>query len=422
MTTPSVTLTMTQAGLARFTSAQLGQPVDLKVSSIGVTNTPFVLAPTLTALPGEFKRIQTVSGAKVGNNTVHLMIRDDSADTYSAVGIGLYLSDGTLFAFYGQAASILQKSALTTFLTAIDIAFPTAAINALTFGDTNFLNPPGTADTMGVVQLATLAQAQAGTDTSRAIVPAVLAAILSPITGAIGAAQTAIGALQNAAALVSGSLSALVARTITGGGLVSGGGDLTNSRVLTVVAASAAEAAAGVDGTKAVTPAALATIIQTIAAKVPQTRAIGTSGLLTGAGSLGADLAFAVPKATAAMIAAGTDDLSAATPYALANMPRLFGKSGFVTLPGGLILQWTAGSSAAAGTETAQTITYPTTFPNAAWRAIVSTQIPSSTTSGDAFFQLIGEPGLSSATVQRQITGNPSDSSSSTPIIFVIGN
>ncbi|WP_267382603.1 MULTISPECIES: hypothetical protein [unclassified Sphingomonas] len=413
--TPSITLTMTEAGFARFTAAQLGQGIDLKVTSIGVTNTPFISAPTLTVMPGEIKRIQTVSGAKVGDNTVHLMIRDDSSDIYSAVGVGLYLADGTLFAFYGQATPIFQKSALTTFLVALDISFPDASINAITFGDANFLNPPATSDTAGVVQLATLAQAQGGTDTTRAIVPAVLAAMLLPI-------NTAITALQNAAGIVSTALSALLARTITGGGLVSGGGDHTASRVLTVTAATADQAAAGTDATTAVTPASLATILTTIAAKVPQARKVATSGLLSGGGPLTGDLALSILKATAATIAAGTDDASAVTPAGLASLPKLAAKSGFLTLPGGIIIQWTAGSSQAAGSEGTQTITHPIAFPNNAWRAFVTTNLAASTSSGDAFFQTIGEPSLGSSVVQRQITGNPSDSSASTPVLFVIGN
>lgn len=47
---------------------------------------------------------------------------------------------------------------------------------------------------------------------------------------------------------------ALNTRTVTGGGLATGGGDLTANRVITVTAASAAEAYAGSTGTKVVTP------------------------------------------------------------------------------------------------------------------------------------------------------------------------
>ena len=53
------------------------------------------------------------------------------------------------------------------------------------------------------------------------------------------------------------ALAALVARTITGEGLVSGGGDLSESRALTVQAASAAETADGLADDKAITPAGL---------------------------------------------------------------------------------------------------------------------------------------------------------------------
>ncbi|MEL7784047.1 hypothetical protein AAG607_13555 [Citromicrobium bathyomarinum] len=50
-------------------------------------------------------------------------------------------------------------------------------------------------------------------------------------------------------------------RQLLGGGLVTGGGDLTANRTLTVAKASAAEAAAQTDDTKAVTPLALAGLV-----------------------------------------------------------------------------------------------------------------------------------------------------------------
>jgi microcystin-dependent protein len=98
--------------------------------------------------------------------------------TYSVRGFGLFLADGTLFAVYGQPQIIVEKSLLSTVLIAIDISFPTADINALTFGNTDFLNPPATTATRGVVELATEAEALEGEDVTRAITPAGLAAAI----------------------------------------------------------------------------------------------------------------------------------------------------------------------------------------------------------------------------------------------------
>lgn len=183
MTAPALALVITTAGLERFTAAQLDDDVDLTISSVGFTNGEFIASPTLTALPGEFRRVNTISGAAQGDNIVHLIVRDEAAVTYSVRGFGLFLGDGTLFAVYGQSGIIVEKSLLSTTLIAIDIAFPTTDINALSFGNTDFLNPPATTATKGVVELATLAEAVTGTDTQRAVTPAGMRAALASMLG-----------------------------------------------------------------------------------------------------------------------------------------------------------------------------------------------------------------------------------------------
>lgn len=187
--TLALTITMTQAGQARFTAAQLGETIDLAISSVGLTDAVFVVAPTLTALPGEFRRLDTISGKAVGDQIVHLTMRDEEPIGYTARGFGLFLADGTLFAVYGQPDQLFEKSLLTTFLASIDIAFPSAAIDNLTFGNTDFLNPPATTTVPGVIELATQTETDAGTDTRRAVTPKTLAKrladLLEPITKAL---------------------------------------------------------------------------------------------------------------------------------------------------------------------------------------------------------------------------------------------
>lgn len=240
-------LTMTTAGLGRFTAAQASDDIDLTIARVGLTATNFVAAPTLTALPGEFKRLATVSGSVEAQNIVHMTVTDDEAVTYSVRGFGLFLADGTLFAVYAQPTPIAEKSVGSMLALAIDIAFPVAGVENITFGSTNFLNPPGTEARKGVVELATLAEADAG-DTTRVTTGAVVKAM---ITAAIDA--------------VSQALAGLTARTIYGSGLVKGGGDLTANRTLTVDAASGAEVRAGTRGDVAITPAGLAALAGMIA-------------------------------------------------------------------------------------------------------------------------------------------------------------
>jgi hypothetical protein len=56
-------------------------------------------------------------------------------------------------------------------LLAIDIRFEDVDAATITFGDTTFLNPPATTERQGVVELATVAEAQAGIDALRALTP-----------------------------------------------------------------------------------------------------------------------------------------------------------------------------------------------------------------------------------------------------------
>ncbi|KQN28312.1 hypothetical protein ASF00_10610 [Sphingomonas sp. Leaf34] len=131
MILPALALTMTTLGLQRFTAAQVEDDIDLSISHVGLTDTAFVVAPTLTALPGEFRRLDTISGKPVGNNIVHMVLRDDADLTYGVRGLGLFLADGTLFAVVGQVERIFVKAQVASFLLAIDVAFGSAGATAV---------------------------------------------------------------------------------------------------------------------------------------------------------------------------------------------------------------------------------------------------------------------------------------------------
>jgi hypothetical protein len=138
---PVLPLQITDAGRAAMIDPVGGGTRAVTIAAAGLSQTDFVAAPTLEALPGEFKRVPTVSGQAVAPDTVHLTLRDDSVDTYALRGFGLYLSDGTLFAVYGQSDAILEKAAYATFFLAFDWTLAASDTAAITFGDTSFLNP-----------------------------------------------------------------------------------------------------------------------------------------------------------------------------------------------------------------------------------------------------------------------------------------
>lgn len=289
----ALTLTMTNAGLARFTAAQLGNGADLRISAVGISDSAIVVSPTLTALPGEFRRIATISGAQVGNNIVHLVVRDDALLNYGFRAFGLYLSDGTLFAVYGQAEQIMQKAAAAANLFAIDIAFPAANVASVSFGDTNFLNPPATTETKGVVELATDVEVADGVDAVRAVTPKGLQARLAAL---------------------------FASRRVNASGLAVGGGNLSGDVTIGVPAASVTEVDAGLVTTKAVTPAGLANILAAIANRVQMSRKVNASGLAVGGGDLYGDVTIGVPAASIAEVDAGLVWAKAVTPAGLVNV------------------------------------------------------------------------------------------------------
>ena len=189
-------LIVTAAGRAALSNAAHDGTASTTIVSVGITATPFTALPTTKIIPGESKRISTISGGAVAADTLHMTIRDDSTDTYSVRGVGLYLADGTLFAVYSQATDLLQKSSQATMLLAGDVQFADIDANSLTFGDTNFQMSLATTDVTGVVRFATDAETLTGADPQLAITPKSLLAALNDRLGA-GAPSAFVKTLLN---------------------------------------------------------------------------------------------------------------------------------------------------------------------------------------------------------------------------------
>ncbi|MBH1552897.1 tail fiber domain-containing protein [Stenotrophomonas maltophilia] len=164
-------LKITDAGFAKLVNPPNTGTNAVLITQIGLTPTAFVPSAGLTALPGEIKRVASFGGQAVGDDTVHVTIRDDSATAYTLRGFGLYLADGTLFATYGQADPIMEKSAASMLLLATDTRFAEVDTALIQFGDAGFLYPPATTEVVGVVELATATEAEDATDTQRAVTP-----------------------------------------------------------------------------------------------------------------------------------------------------------------------------------------------------------------------------------------------------------
>jgi len=195
-------ITLTSAGLAIIAADGSAGFGPAQISQIGLTNTAFTAASTLTAIPDEIKRLP-VNGEASGGDQLHAVALDASDDVYDYRGFGLYLSDGTLFAAYSQGSPIAGKAEVSATYLAVDIQLEAGQTANITFGDTSWINPPASTTRQGVVELATNAEAKTGTDATRAITPS---SAKAAVLDWIGTGQTEIMARKlegkNAAAFV----------------------------------------------------------------------------------------------------------------------------------------------------------------------------------------------------------------------------
>lgn len=170
-------LVITDAGRAEIINAQNSGTDPVLISEIGFGTGQYTAAATQTALVSETKRLSTISGEVVADDTIHVSVQDETGDAYDVGEIGLFTDSGTLFAVYSQPSGsgwIIQKNAASTLLLASDIVLDTLDAASVTFGDTSFSNPPATETVKGVVELATPQETADGLDSTRVPPPSAL--------------------------------------------------------------------------------------------------------------------------------------------------------------------------------------------------------------------------------------------------------
>jgi len=176
-------ITITDAGRAALINAQNTGTVAFVLSEIGVSAQAIAddLA-SLTALPNERKRLATMAGDVVADDTLHVTIRDESADAYALRSFGLYASTGVLFAVYSQSDPILEKSAAAMLLLAVDARLVALGTANVEFGPAGFTLPPASENIAGIVEIATDAEVDAGLDPWRVITVRTLKRALGALT------------------------------------------------------------------------------------------------------------------------------------------------------------------------------------------------------------------------------------------------
>lgn len=332
----ALTITITDAGRAALIAAAGTNAIT--IATAGLTATAFAPDPSLSAIPAEVKRVAAVSGMAVDASTVHLTVRDASDDIYDLRGFGLYLDDGTLFALYSQPDPIIGKAAVTTLFLACDLTFADGEADLIQFGDTNFLDPPATETSLGLIRIATVAEALAGAVANGAMTPATMAAVLENYVSAAALAQPGGVATLDATGKLAmaqrppvdlvdvwpvADEPAMLALAATVGDFAVRA-DLGRVYVL-----QAAPAATLANWLEISTPAPVMSVNGQVGAvvlspadigAVPTTRTVTGGGLVTGGGALSANRTLSVTAATVAEANDATRTDVAITPASLADI------------------------------------------------------------------------------------------------------
>ena len=177
-------ITITDAGRAALINAQNNGTVAFVLSQVGVSTQHVAANLTgLTQLPNERKRLATMAGDVVADDTLHVTIRDEGDDAYAVHAFGIYTSAGVLFAVYSQPEPILEKSAAAMLLLAVDARLVAPSTAMVEFGPADFSMPPASETVAGVVEIATDAEVDAGLDPWRVITARTLKRALSALAG-----------------------------------------------------------------------------------------------------------------------------------------------------------------------------------------------------------------------------------------------
>ncbi len=315
-------IVLTNAGLQKIINAEQTGTAPVVISQIAFGSGQYNANASQIALQNEIKRLPVISGGTDNDHSIHVAVQDTSSDSYSVYEFGLFFEDGTLFAVYSQTGTpILQKTISSVAQFECGVALQGVNVESISFGDVAFTYPYATETNPGIAEIATEAEAQAGTDNTRIITPANLQTVTAT-TERKGVIEVATNAeaqagTDNSLAITPANLQAVTA---------------TETRKGVVELATNAEAQTGTDAEKVITPAALKAVTATqgrrgliaIATDAEAQAGTNQTEAITPA-SLQAVTATETRKgvveiATQAETDGGTDDTKAVTPLKLKTM------------------------------------------------------------------------------------------------------
>lgn len=294
---PALQFLLTTAGKNAIINANNTGTNPVVIDRVAIGSASWTPTVAATALTTEIKKISAIGGGAVADDTIHVTAQDSSTDSYTVKEVGLYTAGNVLLAIYSQADPIIVKGAGTVALIAADLVITGVPAGSVTVGDTTFDYPQATESIKGVAELATTAEAQAGTDDERIITPKKLQDVTATETRK-GVVELATNAETNTGTDT--------ARAITPAGLAQRVATATLAGIVEL--ATDAETQTGTDQVRAVTPASLAA----------RTATSSRTGI--------------VELATNAEAQTGTDTERAVTPAALAAVTATTTRPGLIEI------------------------------------------------------------------------------------------
>ena len=325
-------IVLTSAGLQKIVNAEQTGTAPVVISQIAFGSGQYTANASQIALQNEIKRLPVISGGTDNDKSIHVAAQDTSSDAYSVYEFGLFLSDGTLFAVYSQTGTpILQKTISSVAQFECGIALEGVNVQSISFGDVSFSYPYATETNPGIAEIATTAEAQAGTDNTRILTPKALQQVTAT-TSRKGVVALATNAEAQTGTDATKAVTPAALKAVTA----------TNGRRGLIATATTEEAQAGTNTTDAITPDTLQQVTATTSRK-------GVVELATNAeAQTGTDATRALTPATLQQVTAtdsrkgvvelatnaetqtGTDATRAVTPAALKSLTATQTRRGLI--------------------------------------------------------------------------------------------
>lgn len=174
----AINVIVTDAGFSALLNAEASGTEKVKLTKIGFGSESYVPSQEQTELKNQFKIFDSEFGGEKDGNSIQISLRDASEDAYDVYEFGIYTDAGILFAVYSQETPILSKTEATVAMLYFEFFLKNGNPEYIELDPLIFDLNSATENREGIAEIATEAEAKAGTDDTRFITPKKLDAVI----------------------------------------------------------------------------------------------------------------------------------------------------------------------------------------------------------------------------------------------------